>query len=567
MKIFEDIDVLSTGTKVRKAIHRAAAAFFAAAMFASLSAQATIQPPQRGPKAYESIPGQFVVSLKKDRNFYGTRAIERSLQGRVIDQIRPDMLLIQRNAGEDVGSALQSLQSSPIVELVDPNYIYRIKRTPNDPEYKRLWGLNNTGEADTEGTRGMKGVDVNAERAWELQTGSKKVVVAVIDTGIDFKIADLAPNAWINQAEATGKAGVDDDANGFVDDINGYDFVNNDGDPTDDNEHGSHCAGTIGASGDDGVGVVGVSWNVSLMGLKFLDRNGSGSLANAVKAIDYGRKMGAQISSNSWGGGGPAANLKKAIEDARDAGQLFIAAAGNDGGDNDKTPSYPASFQIDNVISVAAIANRGDLAFFSNFGKTSVHIAAPGHNIVSTVPGGKNESFSGTSMAAPHVSGVAALLLSDKPELTYKDMKERMLKYARPLRALSGRIVSGGIVDAYHALTGTTPPDDPNDPAKWTSQEYKLSTPHPYPTNYSETFTIKIPNAKRLAIKFSRFELENYYDKVNFFDGSGNAIGQWSGKYDGQISPIADGDTIVIKVKADDQVNAYGFDVESVFFE
>jgi subtilisin family serine protease len=517
--------------------------------------------------APESAPGQFLVRLKNPARAYDPRVLERSLGGAIIDKVRDDLVLVQRPKSEPLEAALKTLRDDPNVTLAEPNYLFKASRVPSDSEYGKLWGLNNIGNLDKDGLRGLKGLDINAERAWDITTGSKNVVVAVIDTGVDFKIPDLADNAWTNQAEANGKPGIDDDNNGYVDDIHGFNFVANNGNVTDDNGHGSHVSGTIGARGDDGRGVVGVNWNVSIMAVKFLDSQGSGSLANAVKAIDYARKNGAKILSNSWGGGGFTQTLKDAIEETRKADQVFVAAAGNDGADNDKTPTYPASYQVDNIIAVAAVDNRGDLAYFSNFGVNSVHIAAPGVNILSTVPKGF-DIYSGTSMATPHVAGVAALVSSANPNFTYAEIKKRILDSARPLNTLRGQIATGGMLDAYYALTGGNPPPDPNDPSVWTnSVSYPVSTPHPYPQKFTQTYQIRVPGASRISAHFSKFATEVGYDRVQFYNQQNELIGTWSGKKDGRFSPIAEGDTLIMKFTADDSVNDYGFDIDQVVFQ
>ena len=536
-------------------------------------AKNSVEKPKSDPKtpaSYESVPQQFVVKLKKalpqTTDITALASVEERLDARIVDVLRRDMVLVQRTNKETRASALTSLRSNAFVAEADPNYILRAYRTPNDSDYTKLWGMNNPGEM-VSSKRGLKGLDISAERAWERTTGSKDVVVAVIDTGIDFKHPDLAPNAWVNVKELNGVAGVDDDGNGYVDDIHGYDFVNNDGDPTDDQGHGSHCAGTIGARGDDGSGVAGVNWNVSLMAVKFLDANGSGSLANAIKAIDYARINGAKIMSNSWGGGPKMSTLEDAIELTRQAGILFVAAAGNDGSDNDVTPAYPASYDSDNIISVAAVDARGDLADFSNYGVMRVDIAAPGVGIYSTVPGGF-DTYSGTSMATPHVSGVAALLLADQPNLTYQELKAKLFSSARPLRSLQGAIATGGILDAYYALSGDPTPADPNDASVWTEKTaYALSSVHPYADGSNLIFKIQVPGAKRISAHFSKFETEAGYDLLQFTNAAGENIGVWSGKKDDRFSPIADGDTLILKFTSDSSVNAYGFDIDSVSVE
>lgn len=532
----------------------------------ALSAQAAVPKKTKStaPRVIESVAGQYLVQLSDARSLYSMKALEAGLDAKIVDRVRDDVVLVQRPLGETKASAVKALAARSFVRTVEPNFIYRANRSPDDANYKDLWGLRNTGELDSKMQKGLPRIDISAEDAWEITIGSKAVVVAVIDTGIDFSISDLKDNAWTNALEANGAAGVDDDANGYVDDIHGYDFAHDDGDATDDHSHGSHCAGTIGGRGNDGSGVAGVSWDVTLMAVKFLDENGSGNLANAVKAVDYARKNGAKIMSNSWGGGGESAILKKAIEDARDAGSLFVAAAGNDGSDNDESPTFPASYAVDNVLAVAAIDNRGELADFSNFGAATVHVAAPGVNILSTTPSGL-KFYSGTSMATPHVSGIAALVAAVGPTLSYTDLKNKIVSTVRKTKALSGKVSSGGLANAYSALTGQILPDE-YDASAWIDQRpYSVSIPSPYPSKHDQKFTIQIAGAKHVAARFSRFKTEAHFDKVTFWNAAGEKLGEWSGERDpGKYSPIADGDTLVMRFTSDENVNFEGFEIDGV---
>lgn len=416
----------------------------------------------------DAVPGEYVVKLKDPATVMSKVTLSQALGAEVVDYISPESqaIVVRRAIGEDKGFALHLLNNNPYVEYAEPNYIYRIDVeaqralvVPNDPDLDKLWGLINSGQTVGRSV-GVSGIDVDAAAAWGITTGSRDVVVAVIDTGINYNHPDLAPNMWVNEAERDGLAGVDDDGNGFIDDIYGYNFVSNTGDPLDDHGHGSHCAGTIGANGNDEFGIVGVAWQVRFMGIKFLSRFGGGSLDNAIRSIDYATLMGAHISNNSWGGGSYSELLKESIERARDAGQLFVAAAGNERRNNDTRPAYPASYEVDNIISVAAIDNRGNLANFSNFGQKSVHVAAPGVDIYSTILGERYASWSGTSMAAPHVSGIAALLYSHFPEITLEEARERIISTAKPLASLNDRVSSGGIASAYRALTHELPVEE-----------------------------------------------------------------------------------------------------------
>ncbi len=342
-------------------------------------------------------------------------------------------VLYERRANLCKLAKLRRIINSSRGKLVcEPDWEISATRTvPNDPSFSSLLGLD----------RGS-GVDINAPEAWDVTTGSSNVVVAVIDTGLDYNHPDLAANAGVN---------------GFF----GMDYVNNDSDPLDDNSHGTHCSGTVGGVGNNGVGVTGINWQVRLLGMKFLAASGSGSTSGAVSAINFlvtynqttlapqGKKL---ITSNSWGGGSPSTSLFNAISSASAAGILFIAAAGNEGTDTDVTANFPSNYDLPNVVSVAAVSSTGVLATFSNFGATSVDLAAPGVGILSTVPGNQYASYSGTSMAAPYVAGVAALVYAACPTATMEQVKTALFQ-TRQLSSLSGKTVTGGMLDAQAALS------------------------------------------------------------------------------------------------------------------
>ena len=404
------------------------------------------------------LPGEFVIQLKgvhvAQMDFL---QLENLLGGKILEKIpETTIFLLKREPLEDPDLAIKFLMDIPVIDTVEPNYIYKMNSVPNDPKLSELWGLKNIGQMDSKKNIGIPGIDIGITRAWDITTGSSKVIVGIIDSGINYNHPDLKSNMWRNLAELNGKPGVDDDKNGYVDDVYGYDFANNDGDPMDDNGHGSHVSGTIGAKGNDGLGLVGVNWNVKLMALKFLSSKGSGSLYSAIAAINYASKMRVQILSNSWGGGGASKLLKKAIIDANAKNIVFVAAAGNESNNNDLLPSYPASYDVANVISVAAIDNRGSLASFSCYGKKTVHVAAPGVNILSSSIKGY-ASLSGTSMATPHISGIVALLLAQNKKLTPLAIKNRLIKTSRLNPSLKGKVAANGFVDAYYALTNQVP--------------------------------------------------------------------------------------------------------------
>ncbi|QLY25505.1 S8 family serine peptidase [Bdellovibrio sp. KM01] len=509
----------------------------------------------------EAVPGEYIVQLKNQYAIQSTQVLSQQL-GAFVKETIPSMniVVIKRPVFELTDSVIKTLSQNPLVDIVEPNYIYRINKTPNDPMFTRLWGMNNTKTA---------GIDIGALQAWDITTGSQDVLVAVIDTGIDYNHPDLKDNLWTNAAELNGQAGVDDDGNGVVDDIYGANFVKADkptGNPLDDHGHGSHCSGTIGAKGDDGKGIVGVNWNVRLMGVKFLSADGSGSLEGALKGIDYAVSMGAKILSNSWGGGGYSETLKQAIQRANDKGVLFVAAAGNESNDNDANPTYPATYDIPNVLAVAAIDDGGRLASFSNYGKTKVHVGAPGVNIYSSIKNGGYDSWSGTSMATPHVSGIAALLAANEPNLTGLQLKERIMATAKPIPGLRGKVRTMGIANAYSALTNTIAPPDANDPVNWQTVSASVSSAHPYASKTNATFEVRAAGAKQIAIYFEKFDTERDYDKVEIYDSAGKLVQTLSGKADDTFSSVIEGDSAKVVFTSDDSVNRYGFDITKIAF-
>ncbi|MBX9768760.1 MAG: S8 family serine peptidase [Bdellovibrionales bacterium] len=519
------------------------------------------------------VPGEYLVRLKSSIENREIHSIAQKLSIEV-KEVMPTLVplvLVQTSVVIKDTHIIKALMENPEVENVERNLIYRASALPNDKEFEKLWGLKNTGQEDPGSNdpdgrppqEGIAGMDIDAERAWEITTGSANVVVGIIDSGIDVTNPDLVNNIWINAAEASGQAGVDDDNNGYVDDVNGYDFVKNKGQVIDENGHGTHVSGTIGGQGNNNSAVAGVNWTVRMMGLRFLNAQGGGTLGNAIKAIDYATKMGARITNNSWGGGGYSDELRAAIQRASDAGILFVAAAGNDASNNDQKASYPSNYQIPNVISVAAIDNRGELADFSCFGKRMVHIGAPGVNILSTTPKGL-ASYSGTSMATPHVTGVAALVLSQFPNLTLKELRDRVVKTARPIPGLKGRVSTGALLNAYNALENLQAPPDPNDPENWPKEPFHLSGQHPYPDNASIKYTVRVPGAKRFALYFKNFDTENNYDFIEFLDPQGNVLDKWSGNRNGEYTLPIDGDSVVLKFTSDTSVNKHGWDIERV---
>jgi subtilisin family serine protease len=420
------------------------------------------------------VPGEVIVKYRSDvpqseqeagLAQAGLKIVRRSealgyvrCQLTIAEQIGPQNL-----KPEQVHGVVQACQADDRVLYVEPNYyLYAIETIPdpvsvaaavrqnapvipNDPRFGDLWNMNNGNDAD-----------IDAPEAWAKQTGSNNVIVGVIDTGIDYDHEDLKDNIWFNPGETGGgkeNNGVDDDGNGYVDDFRGWNFIFNRNDPYDDNDHGTHVAGTVGAIGNNGKGVVGVNWRVKMMALKFLDRNGSGSTDDAVEAIVYATRMGAKILSNSWGGGERSNALEDAIRFANDNGVIFVAAAGNDGSNTDNAANYPSNYEVPNVISVASSDRNDRLSSFSNFGRRSVDLAAPGSSILSARPLSRYQTLSGTSMATPHVAGVAALIWAQYPSLNMHQVMVRLLGSVDRKSEFTGRMTAGGRLNAANAFS------------------------------------------------------------------------------------------------------------------
>jgi subtilisin family serine protease/subtilisin-like proprotein convertase family protein len=367
-----------------------------------------------------------------------------------------ELALIRLGGQVSVDAALEELRKDPAVRYAERNHVLRTVAAPNDARFADLYGLHNTGQ-----TGGTPDADIDALEAWSITVGSADIVVGVIDTGVDYRHEDLAANMWRNPGEIPGNS-TDDDGNGVIDDVHGFNAIDGSGDPFDDHNHGTHTAGTIGAIGDNGVGLAGVSWNTRIMPIKFLNSEGFGTTADAIRAIDYAvaqtlAGVNLRVLSNSWGGDDFNQALLDAITAAGEAGMLFVAAAGNASSNTDALPHYPASYRAPNLVSVAATDHHDGLAWFSNYGATSVDLGAPGTEILSTAPGHSYQFLSGTSMATPHVAGVAALALSVNPTLTADELKDLLLTSADPLPSLAGVTASGRRLNAASAVAQAGP--------------------------------------------------------------------------------------------------------------
>ena len=402
---------------------------------------------------------EVLVKFKSGVSDEAIEALTARLNDRVEDRIEnaDGVEAIDDLDNADPASIVAEYSKLPEVEYAEPNFEINLDASegplepvlPHDPQFENQWALNNSGQ-----NGGKKGADISATLAWAKTTGTENLVVAVLDTGVDYRHEDLEANMWTRPA---GMAPYRDAELGTIDDEHGFNAIDNASDPMDDNGHGTHCAGIIGAEGENDLGIAGVNWKVQIMPLKFMGAGGSGTTKDAIEAINYvieRKKAGVnvRIISASWGSTQRSRALEAVIRKAYENDILFVAAAGNASTDNDRTPHFPSSYDVPNVISVAALDRHDQLASFSNYGVKSVAIAAPGVDILSTWLGNEYEEKSGTSMATPVVSGVAALVLAENPRMSVDDLRKKLLASTDPIVALKGKTVTGGRINAAKAL-------------------------------------------------------------------------------------------------------------------
>lgn len=413
----------------------------------------------------EMVADHVLVQLAEGQGEDELRATLASVGGALGKQVsarglyRAAVPVLAPDAAPELVASLQKLGDE--LRFAEPDFIVRTTAVPNDPYYSdgHLWGLHNTGQAafpeDRDaGRSGTADADIDAPEAWAVRTDASGVLVAVIDTGINYQHEDIAANMWVNPGEVAGD-GIDNDGNGVIDDVHGLNAISDGGDPLDDQDHGTHTAGTIGAVGNNGLGTTGVAWQVQLMAGKFLGASGGGAIGDAIECIDYAVAQGADILSNSWGGGSFSQAALEAIEAARAAGALFVVAAGNTNDDNDLVAAYPTNYEVDNIVSVAATDRNDALAEFSSYGFGAVQLAAPGVAVWSPVHGASDayDTFSGTSMACPHVTGALALLRAEFPADSPYALIHRLLNGVDPVAGLAGKVQTGGRLNLHRSLT------------------------------------------------------------------------------------------------------------------
>lgn len=540
---------------------------------------------QSGNKSLLNKPLAKNTTIENEFAFRGDPAkVTEVLSAQGVDveirEISKELKLYHGISKTEVAFADIEKSVKPVVEYVEPNYIIEKEGSkdvfawPKDRQFFKQWALNNIGQSPPYGIPGEPGADMDIMKAWEKTKGSKDVVIAVIDTGCDYTHPELKNNMWVNDKEAPkngGIAGVDDDGNGYVDDVYGYDFVSTgtsklwygkpgDPDPMDEDGHGTHCAGSIGAQSNNDVGISGVNWNVSIMCVRFLGAAG-GSSVDASRAILYATSKKVDVMSNSWGGGGVSKLIQDAIAESQKAGIVFLAAAGNDGENTDVKKNYPSGYTQDskgnpikNIITVGASDNLDNPAYFSNYGHTSVDVFAPGVAILSLFPQSLSEGkepyaiMSGTSMATPYVAGVVGLMMAANPSLKGNPQKVRdvLVKTSDVKPSLVGKAVSNGRVNAYKAVNELG--ENPTLASAWQSQP-KVIDQKAFRTELVDIKQeIKVEGAAAVRVHFDFIQTESPYDSIYIYDKNFRLIGEVEETETHDfISPIVPGDTVYVR--------------------
>jgi subtilisin family serine protease len=503
------------------------------------SAQAQPTPAAQSNAVEEFVEDELLVGFKPGTAGAQVAAVRNGFGAAKIkgwSEISAEHWHLPRGLG--VARAIQALSANPNVVYAEPNYISHASEIPDDPMRDSQWPLHNIGQADFGQIGGTPDADLDALEAWGVSHNGTSVVVGIIDSGIDYLHPDLAPNIWLNPGESGTDSqgrrketnGIDDDGNGYIDDVHGWDFVNNDNDPMDDNSHGTHVAGTVGAVGNNGVGICGLAWSVKLMPLKILNKDAYGPLDAGVSALLYatkfveangGRKV--RITSNSYTS---VTTKSKTVENAIKAcNALFVAAAGNNGSN---IPQYPAAYAQPNVISVAATDKTDSLASFSNYGP-SVNLAAPGVDILSTTPNNHYSYKSGTSMSAPHVSGVAAMILDQNPSWSISDLRTQILNSVDVLPALAGKVSTSGRLNARKAVGAPEFAPDTTAPAAVIDLAASLAAP----TSVTLTWTAPADDSI------------NYQYEIRYSSSPITTDAEFQGavRFDGEPNPATGGST------------------------
>jgi thermitase len=539
--------------------------------------------PAKPVKKSEVIPNQFVFGGEKTEveTYLSSQGIKFKIETLSAEDKH---YLVRYQGKQDLQKLVDDVNAR--VEFAEPNFkveqlgVLRKAEWPTDKFFFKQWALNNIGQAAPYGLPGVKDADMDILRVWsKVTTGSADVIVAVVDTGCDYTHPDLKDNIWVNEKESPAKGGIagkDDDGNGYIDDVYGYDFTSTgrmefdgampgDADPMDESSgHGTHCAGSIGAKANDGMGTAGLNWNVKIMCVRFLGEGG-GSTVDAYRAVRYARINGAHILSNSWGGTGSESQLfKSELRKLQDKGILFVAAAGNAAKNNDVNDYYPTNLRgeeyrgkkFDNVLSVAASDNQDAPADFTNYGHEKVDVFAPGVAILSTYPQALLEdktrppyaTMSGTSMATPFVAGVAALMMAANPSLKGNAAEViRIINATADVKEnLIGKVVSNGRINAYKAVTYQTGAKDKT--PVWQTKSEKIDQRGFNKELVDIRHEIKVEGAKAVKVHFDFLQVEEPFDSVYLYDKDYRLIARIEqNMVDDFWSPAIPGDRVYVR--------------------
>lgn len=517
--------------------------------------------------AKDYVPAQIIV--KGNLQIAKEYLAKKQCALHSVESIDRDIYVLRVQENSDVLHMANEIKALNGIDFAQVNWIHSLRdvKPPKDTFWLHQWGMSNIGQDSPSGAQGTAGADISVLKAWELNKGSRDVIVGVIDTGIDYTHPDLKDNIWVNEKELKGVDGKDDDGNGYTDDKYGWNFITGarkktyhgqlgHPDPMDDNSHGTHCAGVIGAIPNNYKGVAGINWNVKLMALKFLSKEGFGASADAYRAILYALQNNVDVLSNSWGGGDKDDLIEYAIQKAKNSGVLFVAAAGNSASNNDHFPHYPSNYEVDNVVSVAATDNKDQIANFSNYGASTVHIAAPGVSIMSTIPVSMSSNkkfayaaYSGTSMATPFVAGAAALLIAHDANLRKKPMeiKKRLLSTVDVLPQLSGLVSSQGRLNVHSALTNKVNAFHQLDNVE--SKDLDITAPRYNEELFDKTWRIAEPEADYVRVHFKWLvaDIPNF-DFIAIYDKSYRLIFKVEKQYpQGFWTPWIKGDAALVR--------------------
>ncbi len=460
--------------------------------------------------------------------------------------------------------SVKELSSLPVQLEIESSNEYQI---PLDPEFSRQWWYSNVGQVNSDGISGVVGADTSMLKALEIYSPKKEVVIAVIDSGFDLDHEDFSPEVlWVNQKEQNGVEGVDDDGNGYIDDIHGHNIVMKNNDFTDRKTHGTHVAGLISAISNNDKGIFGAVPGVKIMLIKLWDIGGDILTTPTAEAIRYACDNGADILSNSYGT--PSANqaTREAIEYCKNKGALFVGASGNFSQDLDQTPDYPSSFGIGNQIVVGASNNTDGRAVFSNYG-SAVDLFAPGEDIYSLKPKSQYKQSSGTSQACPLVSLAAAMTLAHNPELSVSELKERLLEAGDQRIALNHWSKNGRRLNTYNAIMGIRGERlKDHDLSQFTSEPITLETAHPYPKRKVLEQKFEMDNIARFRLHFKKFDIYSY-DKVTITDRSGKIIDIYTSDLGEFWTEVIEGNYLKITLKSKSGPIKYGYTIDRVDYQ